>query len=111
MPKPRCPVSSQLACLSSSSSLILACSTTVYTSTCPWLCSKALLAAGLVVTAVLGLSILVSYHEKLDSFLAELAAEEGPPPQALPKRPPLAGSLRQISEQGPEFGIPVGKAD
>ena len=62
-------------------------------------------------TAVLGLSILVSYHEKLDSFLAELAAEEGPQPQALPKRPPLAGSLRQISEKGPDYGIPMAKAD
>jgi len=69
------------------------------------------LSAGLTVTAVLGLSILVSYHEKLDSFLADLAAEEGPQPQVLPIRPAAMGSLRQISERGPEFGISAGKAD
>lgn len=66
---------------------------------------------GLVVTAVLGLSILVSYHEKLDSFLADLAAEEGPSPQELPSRPPHGGSLRQIAEGGPHHGILPSKAD
>ncbi len=61
-------------------------------------------------TAALGLSILVSYHEKLDSFLAELAAEEGPMPTA-PSRPAPAGSLRQISEKTADFGFTARKAD
>lgn len=64
---------------------------------------------GIMVTAVLGVSILVSYHEKLDSFLADLAAEEGP--QVLPSRPEYVGSLRQISERGPQSGASVHKAD
>ena len=83
----------------------------VYIGPSPGQYIKGLLAAGMAVTAALGLSILVSYHEKLDSFLAELAAEEGPPPQALPRRQPPAGSLRQISERGPDFGVTVAKAD